>query len=626
MRIARIAIKNFRGIREGTLLLPPHVALVGDNNIGKSTVLEAMDLVLGPDRLGRRPVVDEHDFYAGDYLDAEKNPILIEVEVVVVDLDDAQQRHFRDHLEWWKPDNSLISEPPAEGTDAPGVLPALRVVFEGNYDAEEDDFVGNTYFASPGSGEERSFFRSFDKRKCGFLYLRALRTGTRALSLERGSLLDIFLRLKETQLKMWEGVLKELRALPVADDPEIGITRILDDVEKAVHQFVPEDWVSGPHMRVSDLTRETLRRTLTVFMNTGAMRLDGEEYAAPFQHQGTGTINTLVLAMLSLIAELKASVIFAMEEPEVAIPPHAQKRIITSVRNKSAQAIFTSHSPYVLEEFKPEEVLVLKRNAGVLSGVPATMPPAVAPKKYKEEFRRRFCEALLARRVLITEGRTEYDAVPAAATRLHEVEPATFRSLGALGIAVIDAGTDSQVAPLGNHFKALGKTVLAIYDLQVEPQKSEIKAAVDYAFEGPVKGFEQLLLNQTAEPALRRFAAAIVAAGDWPSHLAPEKPEPATPLADLRAALQKYLKRSKGEGTAAGLLQMCTRAEMPKHLVDTLLSINHAFIPVPTAAVLAVPAAAVAASAAAATLPPVSATTPPAGPADQPAAPPEGAA
>src|SRR5205807_2492139 len=109
----------------------------------------------------------------------------------------------------------------------------------------------------------------------------------------------------------------------------------------------------------------------TVFMATGAKREDGTEYAAPFQHQGTGTINTLVLALLSLIAELKQNVIFAMEQPEIAIPPHTQKRIVESVCKKSAQAFFTSHSPYVLGEFKPSQVLVLKREGGVLTGINA---------------------------------------------------------------------------------------------------------------------------------------------------------------------------------------------------------------------------------------------------------------
>ena len=62
------------------------------------------------------------------------------------------------------------------------------------------------------------------------------------------------------------------------------------------------------------------------------------------------------------------------------------------VFSKSAQAIFTSHSPYILEEFKPSEVLVINRKEGELTSVPAEYPPAVKPKKYKDELRRRFCE------------------------------------------------------------------------------------------------------------------------------------------------------------------------------------------------------------------------------------------
>ena len=55
-----------------------------------------------------------------------------------------------------------------------------------------------------------------------------------------------------------------------------------------------------------------------------------------------GTINTLVLSLLSMIANIKENVIFAMEEPEIALPPHIQKRVISSVIEKSKQALFTS--------------------------------------------------------------------------------------------------------------------------------------------------------------------------------------------------------------------------------------------------------------------------------------------
>ena len=576
MKIAQIKISNFRGIKSAELLLPDHVVFVGDNNTGKSTVLEAIDLVLGPDRLHRASPIDEHDFYAGEYIGTDEAPISIAVEVVVINLSDEQITHFGNHIEWWNTEtSSLLHEPPPEETDKPKVVHALRLGFEGKYDSEEDNFAGQTTFMSP-EGEEGAMdpFRTRDKRLCGFLFLRTLRTGSRALSLEKGSLLDIILRLREMRLNMWEDVLGELRELAVAENEVLGISAILEEVQNSVRKFVPTEWAENPHIRVSDLTREHLRKTLTVFMGTGEKTSTKAEYAAPFSHQGTGTINILVLALLAIIADQKQNVIFAMEEPEIAIPPHAQRRIVDSVREMAAQAIFTSHSPYVLDEFAPTNLVILKRENGILKSTTATLPPAVKSKSYREQLRMRFCECLLARRILIAEGRTEYDAIPAAARRLHDLDPDRFKTLENLGVAIINAETASQIAPLGNYFKSLGKIVYAISDQQEPGASAAISTAVDQAFESPESSFEKLILNHTAEAALRRFAKDAVDDGRWPPHLATETPTDEMDATMLKSVLRKFLKNNKGSSEAAMLVGQCVEVELPPFLVSSIEAIR----------------------------------------------------
>ena len=74
MRVCRLKIKHFRGVASGCVDFIGHTLLVGGNNIGKSTICEALDLVLGPERLFRRPAIDEHDFYCGRYLDELGDP------------------------------------------------------------------------------------------------------------------------------------------------------------------------------------------------------------------------------------------------------------------------------------------------------------------------------------------------------------------------------------------------------------------------------------------------------------------------------------------------------------------------------------------------------------------------
>jgi putative ATP-dependent endonuclease of OLD family len=583
MKLVNIKINNFRGVKHCDLNFPAQAVLVGDNNTGKSTILEAIDLVLGPERLSRKPVVDEHDFYAGQYMDAEKNPIEINIEVIIVDLDAEQRVHFVNNLEWWDSSSkSLLQGPPPEATDGGHVVPALRLGFRGYYDAEEDDFLGETFFLSPELDEGKyEPLRLRDKRMCGFLYLRTLRTGNRALSLERGSLLDIILKLRELKPRMWEDVLTQLRDVSVASDPELGVSEILVNVQKAVRELVPVECADAPAIRVSQMTREHLRQILTVFLGTGTFDESGKEYAAPFHHQGTGTINTLVLSLLSMIADLKQNVIFAMEEPEIAIPPHTQKRIINSVIGKSAQAIFTSHSPYVLEEFDSAQILVIDRTDGELTGCPAELLPAVKPKMYRDEVKRRFCEALLARRVLIVEGRTEYDTISRVARKLQKINPAKYASLESLGIAVISADTDSQVAPLGKYFRGLGKTTYAIFDKQSETDSALIGESVDYPYESEETGFENVVLKNTSENILRKYAKKVIDDGIWPTHI--DAPDPdATPLEQLRDKLGKYFKHSKAESSLSDCVCMCSEAEMPQYIADTLEAIHNTVVTTPT--------------------------------------------
>ena len=265
------------------------------------------------------------------------------------------------------------------------------------------------------------WFSKKDKQVCGFLYLRSLRTGSRALSLERGSLLDIILRLKEVRPQMWEDTISTLADYSVASDPDLGISGVLESINTALKKYVPKEWGIEPHLKVSNLTREHLRKVITAFIATG----EGS-HAAPFYRQGTGTINMLVLAMLSQIAEDKQNVIFAMEEPETAIPPYAQKRIVHEIRELASQTLFTSHSPYVLEEFALDETVVLGRSAdGLLSKSAVVLPKSIKLKAYRQNFRIRFSEGLLARRILVGEGATEAAAFPVVCRRLAELKSDT---------------------------------------------------------------------------------------------------------------------------------------------------------------------------------------------------------
>jgi len=575
MRVARVQIENFRGIRSATLHFAGTTVLLGDNNTGKSTVFEAIELAIGADRLARHQVIDEHDFFGGAYQAAGDQPApKIVIEVVIADLDAEHCQRFRANLEFWREADKRLLEPgEARQVAQEGVVPAVRVRFEGKYDPEGDEFEAKTWFAVPRSedGTATSECRSGDKREFGFLHLRALRTGSRALSMERGSLLDIILRTYEVRTKMWEGLLGKLRPLDVvgAEDEEFG--RILNAIQEAMRDIVPGEWAHAPHLRVSELTREDLRRVLKSFLATGV-----EGYAAPYQHQGSGTINALVLSMLGLIAERRRGrVIFAMEEPELSLPPHVQQRVVDKVRGLASQALFTSHSPYVIEQFEPDQMTVMRRDlTGVMSATPVSLPANLKLKLFRDGFRTRFCEALLARRVVVVEGKTEFVAYSAVSRRMAFLAPGEFKRLDSLGWVPFDAGGETNVASFAAFFRHLGKTVATIFDQQLAGARAAIAVSCDRAFEQPYAGFEHLLRAEVQTDLQSWFVKWLVGNQEWPHALAGIVPPEGSANEAYIEPFITLMRHKKGDDYLTLFFDQCQVGHMPASIVHTLRSLR----------------------------------------------------
>lgn len=548
MRVRQLNIENYRGIKRGDVRFEQHTLLVGGNNVGKSTICEALDLVLGPERLNRRPVVDEHDFYKGIYLSAAGDAqVQIRIQAVLVDLDDVQERRFMPHLRRW--DDSackFIDEEPGglNNADDPGVVWALPVVFFGRYDQEEDDFVGETFFdhqapapdeldeeqqAQLGEGRDRFDVRS--KRLCGFIFLRTLRTGSRALSLQRGSLLDTILRLAgEGSAQMWQETLDALRQL----DPAIGdidkLKSMRSQIRTQMAQFVnlaPGEEATA--FFASDLTRQNLREVVRLFVAT-----QPSEHPVPFARQGTGSINMLVFALLTVIAQLKGnkSVIFAMEEPEIALPPHTQRRVTRFVLREMGQSIVTSHSPYVIEQFQLTEIVMIQNSGNTLTS--AQVNASTLKSKTYQLKRRQFAEAILARAVLVVEGSTEVAVFSAASAALERLGVEGYIHVDLAGVSVFDADGDKDVPKFAPIFKAMNKRVYGAWDQPNSEFDDDAKAKIavfNSSWEAPETGIERVLVKQTTIPVLRRFLNEVVERDDFPRHIPYSA---ATPDADLQ--------------------------------------------------------------------------------------------
>lgn len=591
MRIQILDIKNFRGIASGHVVFRKHSLLVGGNNIGKSTVCEALELVLGPERIYHRPIIDEHDFYCGSYQRDDGSSLEIVIRVVLTDLNHKQQLRFCQHLRRWDKGQLKFVDEEADGishADGPNVDWALAVVFIGRYDPEEDDFVGDTFFDHPmddpdslndeekaSLGQGRSIFTRAHKRDCGFIYLRALRTGSRALSLQRGSLLDTILRLSEQgSANMWPAALRSLKELDPAIGEKSQLGSIRAQLQERLGRFInlasEGDQTS---FYASDLTRDNLREVVKLFVATWP-----SNYPVPFSRQGTGSVNLLVFALLTMIADLKEenSAIFVMEEPEIALPPHIQRRVVKYVLQEMGQSIVTSHSPYIIEQYEAENVVVLGRDDKSCFGGKPIDRSLIKQKNYRAQ-RRQFAESILSRAVFVVEGATEVVAINAASTALERFH-AGYSHIDLSGVSLFDAGGDQEVPKYGPIFKALGKPVFGMRDKpnQTDQRGQDNIDAYDEFWESPELGVERILVDEVPESVLHGFLKEVKLRPDYPANCEYD----ASMVGEkLKTLAQKVLKARKGDshghGYAAILIEQCqSENELPRFIREALLYID----------------------------------------------------
>ena len=463
-----------------------------------------------------------------------------------------------------------------ETVDAATVVPALRIEFRGIYDQDEDEFTAECFFASPPveDPERRPRVRRADKRRFGFIYLRALRTGMRALSLERGSLLDITLRLKnDDRSAMWEQTLQSLENLepPIHDVPQLD--GVLDEIDKRVRRFVglSQDQRSL-YLFPSALTRESLRRSITLF---GASELSGTP--VPYWRLGSGVINAMVFSLLTFIAELKQNVIFAMEEPELAVPPHTQRRIVQFIRSSMDQAILTTHSPFVLEQFPPESAVLLDRDGNNrLQGTRLELT-GIEAKTYRGGIRRHFAEAMLGRGVICVEGISDGEVLHAASAILEAESDAddAYTPLDLSGVTVVQCDGDGSLSRHGEFFKSLGLQTYVFFDKSKNTGNvTEIEATFDRSWKLKQAGIEKLLEEEIPVDVLHDFLESTSHWDDYPSGSKFEY-DPVADDTSARKVCFKVLRVRKGARYAEALIELCSKSQLPAVIVEALLKISN---------------------------------------------------
>ena len=408
MTISSVRIRNFRGIRDLSLDLDDVTVLIGENNSGKTSILDALKLCLRDLGPRRRPVFDALDFHLPD---DQTDPSTADPIQIDVRFSEQENGQWGDELTG-RLDRSGILQVDAD--DRCHVH--LKVTC--TYDFQDKDYKQDWCFLDlnedrlPNAG---SSALTLLQREVSYFYLTALRDAAHHFD-ARGPFWAPFLRdsqLSDHKKAEIERKLREVNDLVVEshtsfDQVQQGLRRVQEVVALAANDAVSIEAVPG---RMFDMLAKAQVHLGTT---TGAK--------IPIGRHGEGTQSLAVLTLFSafLQSQSDGTPILALEEPEAHLHPSAIRALWQLVSGISGQKLISTHSGDLIAEVDVQNVRRLARTPDGLRSfrVSAGLLNDAEVRKFNYHVRHARGELLFARCWLLVEGETEVWVYSAAARAL----------------------------------------------------------------------------------------------------------------------------------------------------------------------------------------------------------------
>lgn len=411
VKIALLEINNFRGIRSGKIQFLDHTVLIGPNNSGKTTIIEALALVLGRDRLVRN--LTEHDFFGSE-------PGIPDRITIVATISGFEPENFTEHPDWFRDGRGIpkwfdprTGEVVAEKTEDAQIL-ACQIAFAARFDRDSLEVETARYFYDNEFDifAEESFISVPLKliRELGFFLIPANRSWNRMLSF--GS--ELFKRvIRTTEGLPAKTILAERTRLRNPDHPleeDERLAPIVQEVNDEIKKLLGTQ--SPLRLRVTETDSESVLETVVPHFVTR------EGYTIPSKRQGSGLISLQSLFLLLHFGQKRIengeSFFIALEEPELHLPPAIQRRVLSRLQSLSTQTIISTHSPLVAAYCDPTALLITRNDHGELKSKPMLRSPlgqdtTNAIRKLFQINRVETAAAMMSEIVLVPEGKTDFD-------------------------------------------------------------------------------------------------------------------------------------------------------------------------------------------------------------------------
>lgn len=421
MRLSRVEITNHSRIKDLDLEVRRHAVIVGANDVGKSSILRMLNLLLGASTAGLYQALKPSD------LRDQEQPLVVNA--------------------WWSDftEKNRRSFPSEISIAEDQVTESLWVQMVIESDPEDDEAVSiRRWF--PESGHERAPSRE-QLEEFGWRYLKA----TRGASMMEGAHSPVRTLLAAADLGANE---EGLRALLNRFNDELAgnesvselLGRVAGHLSRSMPRTVTKEDFSVRSM--TDPTGSDVLQDVSIFLSRG-----DEQVSLMEQSDGARQLTSMTLFDL---AEGTANVL-AIDEPEIHLHPASQRTAADLLSGDGNQKIIVTHSPYILHRFEPSEVIAVDRHGQCRQIGEAKL--SKVEKVRAHWWSPRLLEALTARFVILVEGDADRVIVEAVAKTLS----VDLDRLGAVVVELDGADKFRNVFPLLGP-EGFGPTLLGLVD------------------------------------------------------------------------------------------------------------------------------------------------------------------
>jgi hypothetical protein len=416
MRICQLRLSGFRGIKEATVAFPVHGVLFGPNNVGKSSITEAIALLLGRDRMA--PPLTDWDFYKGQ----PKPDTRFEIVAAITGFGKGaadEPEMFPDWFlgekaarpVWWSEETQTLSTQ----QDRPlGTQLAAQVALSACFVEETCDFETIRYYydgpCDPFTDDHRTVPPA-RFRELGVFFLPSSRQWDRLLSFGSSTFIKVLRQADAVPGTDVESLKTELSTPNTKIEDAPNFKPILQSAQEELRAFLLIDRSSNLVYRTTSLDTTSVLQSLTPhILHEGSL--------LPFSRHGAGMVSLqaflLVLAFAAARQKEGKNFILVAEEPELHLHPALHRRLANRIRGAGTQSIITTHSPLVAASYPPTEALFIRNEVGTLSATFLRRKPVsvIGKNAIKDLYLRKreaLYEALMGGAILIPEGQLDHE-------------------------------------------------------------------------------------------------------------------------------------------------------------------------------------------------------------------------